>query len=42
MGVFFSMDRLLGKEFEAGLANMKSVAEEQAQITSNQRSALCN
>lgn len=27
MTTFFSMDRLMGKEFEAGLANMKAVAE---------------
>jgi uncharacterized protein YndB with AHSA1/START domain len=37
MSIFVSMDNLLGKEFEAGLANLKSVAE-----TSDQRSALCN
>lgn len=48
-GVFFNMDRLIGKEFEAGLANLRSIAENQAglwepgsQIVSNQRSALCN
>ena len=27
MGVFFSMDAIVGKDFEAGLANMKAVAE---------------
>ena len=27
MTTFFSMDRLMGKEFEAGLASMKAVAE---------------
>jgi carbon monoxide dehydrogenase subunit G len=27
MGVFVSMDKLIGKDFEAGLANMKSAAE---------------
>lgn len=27
MQVFFSMDALIGKDFEAGLANMKAVAE---------------
>ena len=27
MGIFFSMDSMIGKDFEAGLANMKSVAE---------------
>jgi hypothetical protein len=27
MSVFFDMDKLIGKEFETGLANMKAVAE---------------
>jgi hypothetical protein len=27
MGVFFSMDRMIGKDFEAGLANLKAAAE---------------
>jgi hypothetical protein len=27
MSIFVSMDNMLGKEFEAGLANMKSIAE---------------
>lgn len=27
MGVFFSMDSMIGKEFEAGLANLKSLTE---------------
>ena len=27
MGVFVSMDKMIGKDFEAGLANMKAVAE---------------
>lgn len=27
MGVFFSMDKMIGKDFEAGLANLKAVAE---------------
>jgi hypothetical protein len=27
IGVFVSMDKLIGKEFETGLADMKSVAE---------------
>ena len=27
MGVFVSMDKMIGKEFETGLANLKSVAE---------------
>jgi uncharacterized protein YndB with AHSA1/START domain len=34
MTIFISMDKLLGKEFEAGLANMKAVAESQSQTTS--------
>jgi uncharacterized protein YndB with AHSA1/START domain len=28
MGLFFSMDTMIGKDFEAGLANLKSVAEQ--------------
>jgi uncharacterized protein YndB with AHSA1/START domain len=27
MGIFFNMDQLIGKDFEAGLANLKQVAE---------------
>ena len=27
MGLFFSMDKMIGKDFETGLANMRSVAE---------------
>jgi hypothetical protein len=27
MSVFVSMDRLIGKDFEAGLANIKAIAE---------------
>jgi len=27
MGIFMSMDSMLGKEFDAGLANLKSIAE---------------
>jgi uncharacterized protein YndB with AHSA1/START domain len=27
MGIFVSMDRMIGKDFEAGLVNLKSVAE---------------
>jgi carbon monoxide dehydrogenase subunit G len=39
MSIFFSMDSLVGKDFETGLANMKAIAEN----FSNQRSALlCN
>ena len=30
MGVFFNMDQMIGKDFEAGLANMKAAAEKQA------------
>lgn len=28
MGVFFDMDAMIGKDFEAGLANLKALAEE--------------
>jgi hypothetical protein len=27
MGIFFSIDDMIGKDFEAGLANLKSIAE---------------
>jgi hypothetical protein len=27
MQVFFSMDKMVGKDFEAGLANLKALAE---------------
>ena len=27
MGIFFNMDRMIGKDFETGLANLKTVAE---------------
>ena len=27
MGIFFDMDRMIGSDFEAGLANLKSIAE---------------
>ena len=30
MSVFFSMDHMIGREFETGLANLKSLAEKQA------------
>ena len=30
MGLFFNMDQMIGKDFEAGLANMKAAAEKQA------------
>lgn len=29
MSLFFDMDRMIGKDFEAGLANLKTVAEQQ-------------
>lgn len=29
MGVFFSMDHMIGKDFEAGLSNLKSLTERQ-------------
>jgi hypothetical protein len=37
MSIFFNMDRLIGKDFEAGLDNMKAIAEGQAQ-----RSLVCS
>lgn len=30
MGLVFNMDKLVGKDFETGLANMKAAAEKQA------------
>jgi len=27
MSVFFDMDKMIGREFESGLANLKSIAE---------------
>jgi len=27
MGIFFNMDQMIGKDFEAGLANLKAIAE---------------
>jgi hypothetical protein len=30
MGIFVSMDKMVGKDFEKGLANMKAVAEQQS------------
>ncbi len=30
MSVFFSMEDMIGKDFETGLANMKAVAEREA------------
>lgn len=30
MGLFFNIDNMIGKDFETGLSNMKSVAEERA------------
>lgn len=38
MTIFFSMDSLLGKELEAGLANMKSIAEKQTGVQASDRS----
>jgi hypothetical protein len=32
LGTFLNMDRLIGKAFEEGLANLKAIAETQAQI----------
>jgi len=32
MTIFFSMDRLLGHEFEAGLASLKAIAEKQTAV----------
>jgi hypothetical protein len=37
MSLFCSMDKLLGKEFEAGLGNLKSVAEGQASARASVR-----
>jgi hypothetical protein len=31
MGLLFSMDQMVGKDFEIGLANLKSIAENQVQ-----------
>ena len=28
MGLFFDMDRMVGKDFETGLANLKAIAEQ--------------
>ena len=30
MGVFFSLDKMIGKDFETGLANLKSITEKEA------------
>jgi hypothetical protein len=27
MGIFFNMDKMIGQDFEAGLANLKAAAE---------------
>ena len=29
MGLFFNMDNMIGKDFEAGLADLKAAAEKQ-------------
>lgn len=34
IGVFIDMDRMIGRDFEAGLASLKAVAERQADVTS--------
>ena len=34
MGIFVSMDRMIGKDFEAGLANLKALAEDRARAPS--------
>jgi len=34
IGIFINMDRMIGKDFEAGLASLKAVAERQADATS--------
>lgn len=39
MSIFCSMDRMIGKDFEAGLANIKNLAEDDAGIESG---AICN
>jgi hypothetical protein len=31
MGLFLNMDRMIGRDFEAGLANLKTIAEKQRQ-----------
>jgi len=37
MSIFMNMDKMLGKEFESGLANLEAVSENQAVATTNQR-----
>jgi hypothetical protein len=32
MGLFLNMDKMIGKDFEAGLAQLKAVAEKQAPV----------
>lgn len=34
IGIFIDMDRMIGRDFEAGLASLKAVAERQADVTS--------
>jgi hypothetical protein len=36
MKIFFSMDKMLGKDFEAGLAKLKSLAETQSRNAEEQ------
>jgi hypothetical protein len=33
MSIFVSMDKMLGKEFAAGLANLKAIAEKQTVVS---------
>jgi hypothetical protein len=33
MSIFFSMDKILGKEFAAGLANLKAIAEKSQSVS---------
>ena len=35
MSIFFSMDKMLGKDFETGLRNLKSIAEGKTSVTAN-------
>jgi uncharacterized protein YndB with AHSA1/START domain len=41
MSMFFNMDKIIGREFETGLANIKSIAEERSQYV-DRRSVLCS
>jgi uncharacterized protein YndB with AHSA1/START domain len=35
LSIFMNMDKMLGKEFESGLANLKAISESQAVATTN-------